>query len=373
MDLTQIRHYLHKHPELSGVEVETALFISETIKSSLGFEPISVGQTGVLVALDSEIPGPITLFRGDIDALPIHESLEIAHQSTNKRISHKCGHDGHTTIMLGLLDSFAKHPIQKGKVMVLFQPAEENGTGAQLVLDDDVFSAHDFEYAFALHNIPGEKLGSILYKTGSFTHSVLSCAINLKGTESHAASPGLGNSPSGFIADLIQYANQFNKEEQKTNSSKVITVVFCKLGEQNYGIAPANGEIHLTIRASDQPRLDAMKERLLEEIKRINSRYQLEINVEWLEAFHANINHQDAVEILKEVIAENQLMSQELKESYRWGEDFGLISSKAKGCMFGVGAGEDLPPLHHPSYDFPDDLLIPCVDIFFKIAQKLHY
>ena len=205
--LTQFRKSLHAYPEISGKEFETQKKIICFLEEKTETEFYKVANTGVMVIFKGNDPGPTVMIRGDIDALPINETNTFEHRSKIKGVSHKCGHDGHTSILLGLAILLNQEPIIKGKVLLLFQPAEEIGMGAESVLNDTVFNNYNIDYSFALHNLPGYPLHQIVVKDNEFTANVKSIIIKLSGKTSHASEPEKGINPSTAIAELLLYAN----------------------------------------------------------------------------------------------------------------------------------------------------------------------
>lgn len=372
MDLIEIRKHLHQHPELSGREHRTSSFIRKLIRQHTSFKPITVAKTGTLVHIKGKGEGPTTLFRGDIDALPIEENLDVPYNSWVAGISHKCGHDGHTVVMLGLLEKLSESPPENGDCLVLFQPAEETGQGAKAVLEDSVFSKYPFDYAYAFHNIPGEDIARVLVKEGSFSASVISCAIYIEGIVTHAAEPWKGKNPYSLVAQIYDYVKSLNNASQSSNSVEVITPIYASLGTKAYGNSAGKAELHFTIRAIDSKSINILVSQFQEFIHAAGNKEGLKIKEEWFETFHANENHPEAVLHVREAAKESNMSIKELTQPYRWGEDFGLLNKQAKGCMFGLGAGADTASLHDVNYDFPDDLIGPAVDIFFKIKQRIH-
>ena len=172
-DLTALRREIHANPELSRHEKVTRRRVKDflTKQGITHFE--DMGETGMRVVFDSGTPGPTIMIRGDMDALPIQEiNDDLEYKSTVDGVSHKCGHDGHTTIITGLCISLHQQPLQKGKVVVLYQPAEEIGYGANSILKDEKFNEHVPDWAFALHNLPGYPMHEVVYRQGIFTPAV---------------------------------------------------------------------------------------------------------------------------------------------------------------------------------------------------------
>lgn len=312
------------------------------------------------------------MFRAELDALPIMETNKFEHASKNAGVSHKCGHDGHAVILIGLGQLLAENPPKKGKVVLLFQPAEENGEGAKAILDDPKFSEIKPDYIFALHNIPGCEKGKILCKPGSFTASVSSVAIKLKGFTSHAAEPENGRNPDLAISELIQTIKSYAEPDQNSSNFSVVTTVFSQLGSKDYGISAGEGEVHFTIRSWEPDILEELKTKIETCVETISKKHKLETSTDWFAEFEANQNDETAVQLVKQAAEENELEYISLSHPFKWGEDFGRFTHEFKGAMFGLGAGKTIPVLHNPGYDFPDEIIPFGVNMFYSILKLVH-
>jgi len=369
--LTEIRKEFHQYPEVSENEHKTQERIIRHLESLDIDSFIKCGKTGVLVTFDSKIDGPSILIRGDIDALPIQEINTFEHKSTSSGVSHKCGHDGHTTILLGLADHLKNYPISKGKVYLIFQPAEENGMGAKAVLADPNFPKENIDFVFALHNLPGFPLSQVVYKEDEFTCNVKSIIIKLNGKTAHAAEPEKGYNPALAIAEIHQYAEAITKNEPEAKDFFLITPIYINMGEIAHGISAGYGEVHLTIRSWSTQLMDKMCTQLVNKIQSISEKYHLQFEHSWLQEFFANVNHPEAVKTIQNAIDDNNFNAIKINTPFKWGEDFGLFTQKYKGAMFGIGAGENTPALHNPDYDFPDEITATGIEMFSAIIQNL--
>lgn len=369
--LTRIRRELHAHPELSCHEHKTKQRIDLFLKEETNAVRIDVGGTGTLAVFDSGEPGPGVLIRGDIDALPIQEINDFEHRSVYEGVSHKCGHDGHTTILLGLAKQFTLHPPHTGKVMLLFQPAEENGMGAEAVLNDPAFPGDTIDYVFALHNLPGFDMHTVVVKEGAFTAHVQSAIICLKGKTSHAAEPENGINPAAAIAALLEYAQQHTHNNPAADDFFLFTPVYVTMGEKAYGISAGYGEVHLTLRSWSSALMDKNSEALLAFVKQLAATHGLEYDLSWTQVFHANHNHSEAVKAVKQAAHAAGFELLETPTPFKWGEDFGLFTRRYKGAMFGIGAGKQTPALHNPDYDFPDELTPTGIAVFESIIRQI--
>ncbi|MFT6844192.1 MAG: amidohydrolase [Flavobacteriales bacterium] len=371
-NLTRIRKMLHAHPEVSGEEYETQKTIFQFLENECQCNVIPVANTGVLASFESEIPGPTVMIRGDIDALPITEINTFDHVSTFEGVSHKCGHDGHTTILLGLAKLFSEQSIQKGKLLLLFQPAEENGMGAEAVLADEVFNQEKIDYTFALHNLPGYPLHEIVVKEQEFTANVKSIILKLTGKTAHAAEPHKGFNPSMAMSEILAYANHITFNNPSEKGFFLMTPVYSVLGdEMSYGISAGYGEVHFTIRSWSTDLMKQRSEEIVAFMKETCERHQLTPDVSWTEVFHASINHPDTVDFIRKAGLKNKLSITEKEYPFPWGEDYGLFTQKYKGAMFGLGSGVDAPALHNPDYDYPDEITKTGVTMFASIIQQI--
>ena len=369
--LIAIRKEFHAHPEVSSQEYATQQRILEFLKTHTKANFTEIAETGILATFDGGNHGPTIMIRGDIDALPIQEINTFAHHSKTEGISHKCGHDGHTAILLGLALQLEKKPITRGKVLLLFQPAEENGMGAQSVLEDSNFQKNKIDYVLALHNLPGIEKHEIVVKENEFTANVKSIIIKLHGKTAHAAEPEFGHNPATATAEILQYAEKHTHNQADSPGFFLVTPVCVSLGEKAYGISAGYGELHLTIRSWSTDLMNKKCAALERFIEKKCEQHHLTPEVSWTQIFYANLNHPETVRIIKEAAKQNKLKIIEASTPFKWGEDFGLFTQQFKGAMFGIGAGKNTPALHNPDYDFPDDITPTGVAMFNTIINQI--
>ena len=367
----QIRRELHQHPELSGPEARTARFVEDKLQA---FHPTKVirhvGGHGLLVEYFFSEDGPTVLFRADMDAVAVQEPDDIPHHSQTPGVAHKCGHDGHTTILLRFARMLSERPLPKGRVLLLFQPAEENGSGSKAVLDTKVLDYYKIDKAFALHNIPGYPASAVLCKEDSFTCAVVSVSITLTGKTSHAAEPQKGISPIPATLNIVDELLRWNNTDIQSDDYFLSTIVEIHVGEEAYGVSAGNSVIRATLRAKTDKLLhqhaQQLKELVATECKRTPD---LQHEMEWLEPFSANENDPQSVGMIKNAALRNNLPYIELQTPFSWGEDFGLFTQQYKGAIFGLGSGENCAPLHSPQYDFPDEVIETGATLFYTIAE----
>lgn len=368
---TNFRREVHQQAELSGLEVITAKKVADQLRA-MGVEVHeAIGGTGVLALFRSQKEGAQLMFRTELDALPIQEINSFAHRSVTNGVSHKCGHDGHLTILMALAARLRQSPPETGTVALLFQPAEETGEGAAAVLADPRF--HQLlqpHQVYALHNLPGYPLGHIVIRNGSFTAAVVSRVYRFLGKTAHAAEPEHGFNPARALSLAVEAALQQSRNQPDAEAFSVVTPVHINLGSKDYGISAGAGELHLTLRCWTQEALDQLVSHLDQAMTQIAAQEHLQLQSESLHPFHANENSEEAVQHLSAAVAALALPTATRDYPFKWGEDFGLFTQRYSGAMFGIGSGVDSPALHNPDYDFPDELIDPASALFFAIAKR---
>ena len=371
-DILTLRKELHANPELSGTELNTAKRIKEFIQQHHPCEIIEhVGGHGLLAIFKFSETGKTVAIRCELDALPIDEVNEFNYKSVCPGVSHKCGHDGHMAIVAGLIFWIKKQHFTSGKIVLLFQPAEETGQGAQQVMKDDRFKQLNCDYIFALHNIPGESLHTIISMQEGFSAEVQSFALFVNGQDSHASEPEKGINPALALSAINHELAQLNELSPTLNNFAVLTQVYMNMGEKAYGISPGKGELHFTIRTWKTEIMDELKQRIQHIIKKICQSESLEYNIDWFEYFPASSNHTVCNDLVKEVALQNDFALIERPYPFKFGEDFGWFSTAYKTAMFGIGAGIHSPALHHSNYDFPDELLETGLLMFSGILSSI--
>lgn len=371
LKLTALRKELHKYPELSGKESHTAERIVEFAKQ---FSPdkiiTGIGGEGVAIVFEGNEIGKTVLIRCELDALPIQEENEFEYKSQNAGVAHKCGHDGHMSIVSGLIPILSDQKIKKGKVVLLYQPAEETGQGASLILNDEKFNEIIPDYVFALHNLPGFERNEIIIKNDVFAAASKGLIIKLRGKTSHAGEPERGITPSLAVAELIQKLTGLPENENLKDFS-LVTIIHSRIGERAFGTTPGYAELMATLRSykdEDMKILSKLSEKLVQETS-VN--HNLKYEIEWVEEFPTTLNNQECADLVKECANEHRLSLNEIEMPFRWSEDFGHFTHEYSGVLFGLGSGIDLPQLHNPDFDFPDEIIFTGTKMFYSIIKKV--
>jgi amidohydrolase len=371
-ELKELRHWLHAHPEVSRQEVKTSEYLQSYINDNApADEIIPLDGAGFAAVYNGKNPGKTVLIRTELDALPIHEiNDDLPYKSVNDGVGHKCGHDGHMTMVTGLAQIYAKQRPANGRIVLLYQPDEETGTGARECSKHANFEKIKPDYAFSLHNLPGFPLHEIVCKKGSFSSAVKFAAIKLTGTEAHSAQPETGVSPSFAIAEITMATKEIQQKFDTIEEYALIVPIYYEMGVSSSGVAPAYGEAHYTLRTCRNEIVDDMWKEFSNKAKEIATLHNLEIEFETLEEFAANFNEKDSVSMIEKAAQDNNLNFTEIDVPFRWGEDFGEITKLYKGAMFGLGSGEDRPDLHNPDYDFPDEITASGIMMFKNLIDQ---
>jgi len=374
VNLTEARHKLHTLAELSGQEFKTREFIINRLKE---FSPDKIHTFDHCNCIVAEYvfsdDSHTTLLRADFDAVPVKETLPLPYSSCTEGVAHKCGHDGHTTILLGVAERLslwkAENGKQIGRVLLLFQAAEETGEGMESFIGTHFLDSYDIRRVFALHNIPGYPSASVICKTGSFTCSVISCDIHFTGQSAHAAEPQTGVSPVLPMLEMAKTVSSWNQIDMTLPDYRIITIIEASAGHADYGVAASEGVLRLTIRTKEDKALKSLMADIEALADKIAKEGRLEHSISWLQYFAENKNEASSVEMIRGAAAKNDLKYIEKEQPFAWGEDFGLLTQRYNGAMYGVGSGEAHPGLHHADYDFPDEILEPAVKMFISLLK----
>jgi amidohydrolase len=372
--LVGLRRELHAVPELSGREHKTAGVIKEFFRQ---FNPDRViaplGGTGMAFLFDGRRPGPTVVFRCELDAVAIQEENDFAHRSKIAGVSHQCGHDGHMAIMTGLGYLISLNRPERGRIILLFQPAEETGRGAAAVADDPKFKDLNADYVFALHNLPGYPLGALLIRPGPINCASCGMVVRLTGRSSHAAWPQDGLSPALPMCELIEALAKLPLSAPLNPGYRNVTVVHARLGDPAFGLSPGNAQVMATLRSETDKGLSMLAEEAVGLAKGKALAAGLGCEIDWTEAFAAGSNDPGACEIVKKAGMAAGAEVIYLKAPLPVSEDFGQFSARVPGAMFGLGAGEDRARLHQAEYDFPEQLIGIGAAVFNEIAKILVY
>jgi amidohydrolase len=371
-EIIALRHHLHQHPELSNQETATSGYLEEFLKPCNPDRAVKVGRTGRIFIFEGPDPGATTVFRAELDALPITEKSTLPYKSVHNGISHACGHDGHMAMLAGLAKMISTDRPLRGRTALLFQPAEEVEQGARDVLENRLFQEINPDAIFALHNIPGIPIHQLVTRTGSFASASKGMVINLHGTSCHAGEPEKGVNPASAIARIIETVGRVNGETTLFSDITFATVIHIQLGKVAHGTSPGEAEVRLTLRAFENSDIEILSSWLTTQLKKIAMEEMLQIEISDTEVFPATVNHPDCTDMIEKASRELGLTLEMLDRPFRWSEDFGYYTEKYPGGYAGLGSGISQPPLHHPTFDFPDELLATGIRFFYTLYKMNH-
>jgi len=360
--LVELRKKLHEYPEESGKENQTKAVLLSFLEK---FKPDTlidqIGEIG-FAAVFGENASKTVLLRAEMDAV----SLGIGNTG-NSRYSHSCGHDGHMAILAGVAATLHMQRPFDGRVVLLFQPAEETGKGALGMLNSPAFDEIKPDVVFSLHNLPGWPSTSVIVKPGAFCCASRGMIIELIGSPSHASSPEKGRNPIAAMTEILQ---KLPTVTEKNNFFSMITVVHAGLGEPSFGVSPGHAKIMATLRTHTDPDMEKLVSESLICISEICVQKEISCRISWDDVFPALYNDRAAAGSVAEAASTLGLEVVVPENPFRWSEDFGHFTSRYSGALFCIGAGIHYPELHTPTYVFPDRLIGVGVDLFLSILKE---
>ncbi len=357
-DLTALRRDLHRHPEISRQEAATAARIAAELRD-LGIDTVTegLGGHGVAGVIDGAAPGPTVLLRCELDALPIAETGNAPWRSTIPGKGHLCGHDGHMVTMLGAARLLLRDRPAHGRVVLMFQPAEEDGSGAIAVCNDPRFAAIAPDWAFALHNEPDIARGIAHIPDGLASAASVGLHIALSGAEAHACAPETGMSPGPAMAALMTALPAMSSGMFPQANYRLVTLTHAAMGAPAFGIAPGQGSLYITCRTTSDVSLATLVDEARARAEETATAHKLTCQITEHDAFLAGINDPRAAHILREA-ARTAGLDAIPGLPLRASEDFGRFGHDCPSAMMLLGAGPG-PALHNPDYDFDDTLIAP--------------
>ena len=352
-DIVDIRRELHNNPGVSGDESYAHNLIVEFIK---GLNPTelnsNVGGYGVVAYWKSSNVNASTIaFRADTDALPI---------------GHRCGHDGHTAIMLRFAEIVSASKL-KHNIVLVFQPEEETGKGAKKIVDSGLLDKYGVQAVFGLHNLPGFAEGKVVLNRNTFAAASCGVIYTLTGRQTHASTPEMGLNPGLAIAEMIERFDKLNVYSGK--DLRLSTLICCRVGDEAFGTSAGKGEVMFTLRTLTNDGMSDLMESADAIASEAAQRHGLKLEKQLREPFKATENTPEVVEQLHDIFSNLNVMY--AKSPFRWSEDFAEYLQKYRGAFFGLGSGENQPELHHPSYNFPDGIIDAGAKCFELIMNNI--
>lgn len=381
MNLVEIRHDLHAHPQIRFEETYASALVQKNL-AALGIEfraglAKGTGVLGFLPATENPEGAQTIALRADMDALPIHEETGKPYASTIPGRMHACGHDGHTTILLGVAERLAKASHRPNNVLFVFQPAEEGGAGGDLMVKDGCLNGSllgkKADFMFGLHGWTSVKLGHVATRVGALMASTDEFFVEMVGQGGHAAAPELSRDPIVAIAQFVTSVQQIASRNVDPFEQIVVTVGQIHGGTAN-NVIPMSAMVHGTIRTMNPEVRLMASERLRAVAHGVAAACNVSAEVTINEGYPVVINEASAVErflrVAKDTLGE-QFVSDDAKPTMG-GEDFAYYGAECPCCFYQLGLipdGQDsYASVHTPHFDFNDDALVVGVQLMTALA-----
>ncbi|MBS0123926.1 M20 aminoacylase family protein [Thetidibacter halocola] len=371
-ELTGWRHDLHRHPELRFEEHRTAAFVAERLRE-MGCDLVreGVGKTGVVAVIRGrqEGSGRVVAFRADMDALPILERTGAAHASTVEGRMHACGHDGHTTMLLGAMRYLAETRNFDGTVVALFQPAEEGGGGAKAMLADGVFEEFGVQEVYGLHNWPGVPVGQFRTRPGPFLAANDKFEIVVTGKGGHGAMPHLATDANLAAAQIVMALQSVVSRAIDPQHPAVVTVGGMRSDSYAYNVLPDAVRMLGTIRFYHAEDEALIRRRMQEIVTACAAAQGCSGELIFHGGVAALVNADENARLAADVA--EAVSGQVVRDTapVMGSEDFGDMLTARPGAFLFLGNGEDSADLHNPEYDFNDALIPVGASFFAQMAE----
>ena len=359
-ELVEFRRDLHRNPELLYDVERTAAKVADALRAAGVDEVVTgIGRTGVVGVIrgNSDTRGRMIGLRADMDALPITEATGAPWASTKSGLMHACGHDGHTTMLLGAARHLAESRAFDGTVVVIFQPAEEGGAGAKAMIDDGLFERFPVQEVYGLHNLPNLPLGHFAITTGPTMASVDEIKIRVHGIGGHAAFPHQTVDPITVTAALIQAVQTIVSRNIDPLKSAVVSITTINGGDA-FNVIPPAITLTGTVRTLDEGVRDLVAKRLQKAVAGIVDAFDARAELDYVRSYPVTVN--DAAKVEKAVRAAAEVAGAANVQTdlapTMGGEDFAFMLEAVPGAFIFAGNGPSAG-LHHPEYDFNDELI----------------
>jgi hippurate hydrolase len=371
-DLIAIRHQLHSHPELSYQEVETSKLVATKLEHYDYTVTRNIGGEGLVAQLRCGDSKRSIGLRADMDALPIHEENDFAHKSQTKGVMHACGHDGHTTMLLGAAAHLARTKNFNGTVNLIFQPAEEAGfdSGAQRMMKDGLFDRFPCDAIFGLHNTPGLAVGKFGFRSGAFMAACDTVIISIHGKSGHAARPHLAADPIVMAGSLIMALQTVVSRNIDPTQTAVVTIGVLRSGHVA-NVIPDSARLELSVRSFNPTVRKLLRDRIESLTHQQCASYGGSAEIEYKEGYPVLVNTSAettfAAEVARELFGVEQVI--EPYELIAGSEDFAYFLEQKPGCFFRLGNGAT-PSVHNSRYDFNDDSILIGAAYWTRLVEK---
>jgi len=370
-ELTEIRRDIHAHPELGFEETRTSDLVAEKL-AGYGCEVHrGLGKTGVVGTLRVGNSTRSVGLRADMDALPMHEANDFAHRSTYDGKMHACGHDGHTTMLLGAARYLAETMDFDGQVHFIFQPAEEGIGGARAMIEDGLFEQFPCDVIFGMHNRKNLEVGKFAVRPGPMMAGGGFFDINIEGVGAHGARPESGVDPVVVAAQIITALQTIVSRNLSSNETAVLSITQMHAGDA-YNVIPQTAHLAGTVRSFSEKAMATVENNMRRTIEGVAASMGAKAEFDFRYLFAPTVNTPSEAAFVSDVISE--MVGEENMDRngplIMASEDFSWMLQKVPGAYFNIGNGyEGAVQVHNPSYDFDDTALALGSSAFVKIIE----
>jgi len=374
-EMTAWRRDLHQHPELALQETRTSQRVQELLRG-FGVDEVHTGiaNTGVVGVIRGQRDGEAIGLRADMDALPILEETGKEWASQNPGVMHACGHDGHTTMLLGAAKYLAETRNFAGTVYLIFQPAEENLGGGEIMVQEGLFERFPMKLVFGMHNWPLAPEGVFKWRDGPVMAAVANIEIDITGKGTHGAQPHLGTDPILISAAIIQALQSIVARTLPPVQGGVVTIGSIQ-GGRIYNVIPETVRMLGTARWFDPAVGDLIEQGVHRLAKGIAEGFGAEAKTVFQRAYPATVNDPEAMTLARQAAATvaGDARVEHMAEPTMGGEDFSFMLNAKQGAyiMLGAGKGQGEAMVHHPKYDFNDDILPIGASYWATLTEQL--
>lgn len=370
-DMAKWRRHLHQNPELGRDCYKTAEYIQERLKE-FGITEIHTGyaSTGIVAIIEGQTSGRTIGLRADMDALPITENTGMPYSSKNEGIMHACGHDGHTTMLLGAARYLSETRNFSGRVALIFQPDEEATGGAEVMVKEGILEQFKIEEVYALHNIPGHDVGVMYTRPGPIMAGADSFNVEIRGKGGHAAYPHEVKDPIVAALSIAQAFQTIVSRNNIPSDDLVISITQVHSGTTD-NVIPETAFLNGTVRTFDLSVQEMVINRMEKIISGFSISFEVDAKFNYEKGYPPTINHEEktnfAIEVAKEVCGSDKVLTSVGKEM--GAEDFSYMLQKRPGAYLFMGIGEGAG-LHNPNYDFNDAAAPVGASFFARLIEK---
>lgn len=366
--LVALRRDLHAHPELGFQEQRTSDIVANFLKQ-LGIEVHrGIGKTGVVGILKKGSSERMIGLRADMDALPMQDQSGTEWQSRAEQVSHACGHDGHTVMLLGAAEKLARDVSFDGSVCFIFQPAEEGLAGAKAMIDDGLFSRFPCEAVYAIHNWPELPLGQVQTRPGAIMAAADRFDIRVLGGGGHAAQPHLTRDTLLATSELVVQLNTLVSRALDPCETALLTVTRMQ-GGFSHNMIPAEANITGTVRTFSPAAQATIEARLRQMAEHITAAHGLHAEVSYLRYYPATLNSNAEAQFCLQALTQAGITAEAAPQPALTSEDFAFMLQARPGAYLWLGSAP-CKPLHHAAYDFNDALIPHGVNVFVTLIRQ---